>query len=359
VKQGDIKTEVRFVILTNQWTDLTHGHGRTELRLVQALLNEAGVRSETLSVSPHFGDIQVQLKKLDNLLPRLIVRGPIYRQTLKYQANELSKTWERTLITRSNDSTLAITSGFWPQLIATLKIKAPNKTIFRLISPPDVEVAKNIEVNKVRHALSTGKLTLGIETLDGMEYLENKFGITAFLVPPLCSVNGATSRQTKTGIIWPVTDKSSSEEISHVIEQFEGSSLVIKLPVGIEANDISCISDEIEVIPNGITDEFFAAQIGKLKYVYLPHKGYLRRGSGLVTSMLGSGIVVMAQKNNSFMQDFAFSKLLIGTDDSKIKATFSEILKSDISKDERQDEAGKINRYIKHKWLELFGLNNE
>jgi hypothetical protein len=342
------------MILTNQWTEFSHGHARTELRLLKSFLAQRGTNSQILSAANDFGDLQSIVSDFSGFIPRQIDRGPIHRKILKYKENQLTKMWEDRVASIEGDSTLVVSSGFWPILLLALKKPVVDKLVFRLISPPKISSVSDSDLKIVLNALDSGRLILGIETLDGQEYLRTHLSIDAEFVPPL-STTSEVLNPSKTGIVWSVTDSTSASRISETINKFEKKNLLIKLPVGIELNQLKCDTTGVEVIPNGISDELFALQIRKLKTVYLPHKNYHLRGSGLITSMLGSGVSVLVHEENSFVRDFNFSNLLVVTNDVNLKNNLEII--EDLKLDRRL-EAEKIRTYINTKWEGFLELKN-
>lgn len=343
------------MILTNQWTEYSHGHARTELRLLKNLLAEKGITSQILSADPHFGDIQSTISNFNKFIPSQIDRGPLHRKILRYKDYQLTKMWEAVMASNGNHSTLVLSSGFWPLLLLTLKKPLVSKLIFRLISPPDLYSVSDSDLSLIFKALNSERLLLGIETLDGQKFLQTNLGIEATFVPPL-STTTAVLNPSKIGIIWSVTDSATALDITSVIEKFEEKEILVKLPVGIDLNQLKCDTTNVEVIPNGITDELFATQIGRLKSAYLPHRHYRLRGSGLVTSMLGSGISVLVHEENSFVEDFNFSKLLNVTNERNLETDLGimENLESD-----RNLEAKKIRTFINTKWEEFLVPKND
>lgn len=259
------------------------------------------------------------------------------------------------MASNGNHSTLVLSSGFWPLLLLTLKKPLVSKLIFRLISPPDLYSVSDSDLSLIFKALNSERLLLGIETLDGQKFLQTNLGIEATFVPPL-STTTAVFNPSKIGIIWSVTDSATALDITSVIEKFEEKEILVKLPVGIDLNQLKCDTTNVEVIPNGITDELFATQIGRLKSAYLPHRHYRLRGSGLVTSMLGSGISVLVHEENSFVEDFNFSKLLNVTNERNLETDLGimENLESD-----RNLEAKKIRTFINTKWEEFLVPKND
>lgn len=352
-KSSDGREEC-FMILTNQWTQFSHGHARTELRLLKSFLAQRGTNSQILSTATDFGDLRSTVNDFSTFIPRQIDRGPIHRKILNYKENQLTKMWEGRVASIAGDSTLVVSSGFWPILLHALKKPLVNKLVFRLISPPEISSVGNSDLKLVLKALDSGRLILGIETLDGQEYLQTRLGIDAEFVPPL-STTSEVLNPSKIGIVWSVTDSTSASTISETIEKFERKNLLIKLPVGIAVNQLKCDTTGVEVIPNGISDELFAILIRKLKTVYLPHKNYHLRGSGLITSMLGSGVSVLVHEENSFVRDFNFSNLLVVTNEVNLKNNLDII--EDLKLD-RSLEAEKIRTYIDTKWEGFLELKN-
>jgi hypothetical protein len=341
------------VILTNQWTEVTWGHGRPELRLTKSLLFEEGIFSRILSASKEFGDIHFEIDPQPTYLPKVMLRGPIYRKNEKIRERNLARKWAN--INSLVEEPLVVSSGLWPQLIALLKLEKPKKVLYRLIYPPNFETTDYEDIELVRNAQNSGRLILGIETLDGYDYLEERFRISALLVPPLTTLNEVNISAANFGIFWSVTDASPPSEISKVIQQNSTDKMVIKLPLGVSTSDLTCDLSNIRIISNGITDLQFAEELKELKYAYLPHQNYQRRGSGLVTSMLGSGIFVLAHKSNSFLRDFSFSKLLINVDEEEpSKTSYLDYLPT--STIDRHMEAVRVNNFVKEKWLTFLGL---
>jgi hypothetical protein len=109
----------------------------------------------------------------------------------------------------------------------------------------------------------------------------------------------------------------------------------------------------LEVIPNGISDDYFSSQIEKLDFAYLPHRNYFLRGSGLITSLLGSGVVVFTNATNSFIHDFTFSTLLIPIDEDDLKSRILEAKVFGLKEIDRKAEADKVNMFVKAKWLDF------
>ena len=346
------------MILTNEWTKYPHGHARTELRLAKILLERSGISSQILSVSSDFGDIQAHLKKSLLVIPKQLVRGPVYRKKLINQEKILAASWGKIISELPKNTPLVITSGFWSQLIQVLRNKQIGKVKFRLISPPMDNALNKQELQLVFNSLKFNKLTLAIETLDGVEFLNKKLGISASFVPPLTTYAVSAPAPSKIGIIWSVTDQSSILEIKRIINLFENCNLLIKLPLGIEFSELRCTNTRIELIPNGISDEQFELYLGQLKSAYLPHKNYVVRGSGLITSMMGSGITVLVNEENSFFRDFDFSKLILGTNNENLEKNIQKLLESDDSSLDRELESEKIRTLIIDRWSDFLGVSH-
>ena len=341
------------MILTNQWTEYSHGHARTELRLLKEFLTQIGISSQILSSDPNFGDIHSPVTSRTVLIPKIINRGPVHRWTLKNQESQLARMWESEVASIPDEPILIVSSGFWPQLVQTLKKKRIRKLIFRLISPPEVGSTRISEVKHVLDSIQSQNLILGIETLDGVEYLRENFGISATFVPPLSPIGDTFLNSNKIGIIWSVTDTASISEISAILNQLDSDELVIKLPIGVKVDQLTCDLSRTEIIPNGISDELFAKRVGSLESAYLPHRNYKLRGSGLVATLLGSGVNVLAHEENSFIQDFRFSKLLFTTNDSEIISDLLHLRNLGTLKTTRNSEAEKVRDYIRTRWHDL------
>jgi hypothetical protein len=342
-----------FVLLTNQWTEYPHGHARTELRLVKELLEERGIRSEILSNSSEFGDLYSKTRCFSRLIPKKIIRGPLYRFKVKFDESEKSRTWQSELSHRAPLYPLVVTSGFWSQLLNALNKSGINRIWFRLISPPAKCLASAPEIQLVLEAIRSGRLFLGVETTDGLNYLNSHFGINAKLVPPITSVTKDVIKGNRVGIIWSVTDPATISEIKSELSYFDPKEILVKLPIGIDPKELDNMPNGIEVIPNGISDDCFSAQIEKLDFAYLPHKDYLLRGSGLITSLLGSGVVVFTHANNSFVQDFSFSTLLIPINENDMKAKIFKAKVFALKEIDRKAEADKVNMFVNAKWLDF------
>lgn len=346
------------MILTNQWTEFSHGHARTELRLLKSILTNQGTNSEILSTRSDFGDIFSDMESRRSFLPAFLNRGPLYKRELNRYNSQLTKMWESTLTSKGNRSPLVVSSGFWPVLVQSIKRDRISKIHYRLISPPEDQSPSKHEVSLILDALESGKLSLGIETRDGKDYLKKNFGIKAILVPPLSTVSKMNFESSSFGIFWSVTDSSSALEIRNVIENFQGMPLSIKLPVGINFDDLGLTTSRIKLIPNGITDQKFAEELSQLKAVFLPHKGYKRRGSGLVTSMLGSGVFVLADAKNSFANDFSFSKLLTLIDVEDLQSVLRSLHALEKLLIDKRSEAESVNKFILDCWHEFLDITN-
>ncbi len=341
------------MILTNQWTEYAHGHARTELRLAKLLLSEKGISSEILSISSNFGDIFSDVENYYKRIPSYLIRGPIYRKSLMSQERNLATSWGKVINGLPEDNHLVITSGYWPQLIQVLRKCTCNRITFRLISPPHAGTIASREQKLVQNFLSSRKLKLGIETLDGLEYLQLNFRIKAEYVPPLTTFATRTVNRSKIGIIWSVTDQVSTSQINRVISLFRNKKLLIKLPLGINQDDLNLDKSRIEIIPNGISDELFENYLGQLQTAYLPHKNYKLRGSGLITSMIGSGIVVIVDEDNSFARDFDFSKLVIVTNDANLQSDLDITLNERNQFLNRDIEAENLRAFIHKQWTDF------
>lgn len=347
------------MIITNEWTEVAHGHARTELRLVKKFVNDKGLLVEILSTTSNFGDIILPFKDGTAQIPRILLRGPLYRQSLKHKYKKIAKYWEQALAGETKHMALVITSGFWPSLLYVLKFASSKKIYFRLISPPDLKEVKKRDVRLIKECIQSNRLNLGIETSDGLEFFKSHFGISALLVPPLTSINSDIQESGKVGVFWSVTDPATSEEIIKTLSKFTNIDLLVKLPVGFKSNQLHSVMSRIELIENGVSDEEFTELIRKIKYAYLPHKGYRLRGSGLVTSMLGSGAYVLAHEDNSFFQDFKFSKLMIPVKEAEIPTAIFDIEKHSLTKLDRRVAADHVNDFIKQKWSTFLDISNE
>jgi hypothetical protein len=156
-----------------------------------------------------------------------------------------------------------------------------------------------------------------------------------------------------------VTDLATISEIKDVLSHFGPKDILVKLPIGIDPTELDSMPGNIEVIPNGISDDYFSSQIMKLDFAYLPHRNYFLRGSGLITSLLGSGVIVFTHASNSFIHDFTFSTLLIPINDDDLKTRILEARVFALKGIDRQAEADKVNMFIKAKWLDFLDPQNE
>jgi hypothetical protein len=300
------------IFLYNPWTEIDHGHARSELLAVKKLLTQNNFDSSILSVAYDFGDTYLnKFIEKESSIPKILQRGPIFRLSKRNsevrQMNALLEFLKSS--SKMNTSQVIITSTRSNMLDLVDQNRFKNIEFkIRLIEPP-----KNQEsTDKLKKILLLSNVSIAIETSDGKAAME-KIGINGIItVPPiqgLMSV-GLAKLKTKVGLIWPVSFQENEKKFQILMDSISEFNGIVRLPGNYESETIREKYLGHTFIDRGISDEEFNRHISQIRIAILPHRNYELRGSGLAAILAGSGATILAHKENSFYSDIhRYSKI--------------------------------------------------
>lgn len=303
--------------LYNPWTDINHGHARSELIRAKKLLEENKYASEILSESIDFGDALIKSEPYRNIqIPRWLDRGPIFKLSKRRLENQRLETLVNFLKSKSNATfgQVIITSARI-EVLTLVGMRELDHLEFRirLIEPP----RKTRDIIELRKTSKSSRVSLAIETSDGKHALE-KLGIeNVFMVPPIQGLIPEATITTgqQIGILWPVSFEESKENFDSFMNSIRDFNAIVRLPGNFEGEVTRMKYPSHTYIDRGISEDEFNRYISKIRVAILPHRNYDLRGSGLAAILAGSGATIFSFRGNSFFNDISQNASIVPLDD--------------------------------------------
>ncbi len=171
--------------LYNPWTNIKHGHARSELIMAKKLLIENDYSCEILSTSLEFGDSQININNNRSFdIPKWLQRGPIFRFSNKrYKKQEAKSLLDYLKLNSGNMPYQVVITSARSDLLSLVKEDGLGKVDFKIRL---IELPKSKEsIFELRDIADLPNVLLAIETSDASAALE-KLGIRNVLtVPPI------------------------------------------------------------------------------------------------------------------------------------------------------------------------------
>jgi hypothetical protein len=291
--------------LYNPWTEVSHGHARSELSTAKIILSDKCSDVEIISFAKDFGDIHIDLpkRKIGNI-PNILKRGPLFRfsvaqfqqdhdqQLLKFLRSTPTSLEQQLIITSARAENLKI---LYDEGINHMSIRA------RIIHPPE----KTKLIGLLDFASNMKNTKIAVETFDGKEFLA-RLGITNIQVLP--PIQGATPiklnhHRDKVGVFWPVSFSESVSNLGRILDKVKQFNCLVRLPGNLDHKELRNRYPDYTFIERGISEEDFNRFIGDTRIAILPHREYKMRGSGLAAILAGCGIPILSYSSNSFFKD--------------------------------------------------------
>jgi hypothetical protein len=303
--------------LYNPWTNIGHGHARSELIMAKKLLTNNDYACEILSISRDFGDILIDGGvHSESLLPSWLDRGPIFRFSKQRREDQRTE----SLVDFLKSETCELSGQI---VITSARIEILNlverrdldhlEFRIRLIEPP----RKPEEIRRLRRISRLPRVSLAIETSDAREVLE-KLGICEVMtVPPIQGLIPEVNKTVgeKIGLLWPVSFEESEKNFKSFMNSIRGLNAIVRLPGNFEGEATRDRYPGHTYIDRGISEEDFNGFISQIRVAILPHRDYDLRGSGIAAILAGSGATIFSFKGNSFYSDIAQHASIIPLDD--------------------------------------------
>ncbi len=356
--------------LTNQWSSRPHGHGQSELELAKTLIMKFGIQVEVLSQSASFGDEFIgELRSPFEFLPEKLIRGPIYRWKERSAQNWLVKEWFSRLNNETNSIPLqksfVLTSSSFEEIEASLKRLSPEIDFYcRITHYQESQIANTKFLRTLMNAVEEQIIHLAFETNDAMLNFSNYSNVEFPVVGPaqgLCdNFTYGIGKVFSLGVIWPLTSYASIEDVEKTLLAIpQDISVLVRLPHRIHQNDLSMTNSKWIFMRHGLSFEEYRQSLSQVKTVFLPHEGYVMKGSGLVFEFLASGIPVLAHNKNAFVRDLEHEKMLV-TFDSFERSQLSSKISALLSHDPKQTslDAEILRATIRNSWVDFLNLGH-
>ena len=354
--------------LANQWSSRPHGHGQSELELVKTLIMEFGIQVEVLSQSASFGDEYIgHLGSPFEYLPQKLIRGPIYRWSERTAQNRLVKKWFSRLSDEGypipHQKSFVLTSSSFNEVETSLKRLTPGIDFYcRITHYQESKIANTKFLGNLMSALERRTLSIAFETHDAMSnfsrYSKMEFPVVAPAQGLGVNFTNGSGKDFSLGVIWPLTSYASIEDVETTLSVIpQDISVLVRLPHRIHQNDLSMNFSKWSFMQHGLSFEEYRRSLSQVKTVFLPHEGYVMKGSGLVFEFMSSGIPVLAHNKNAFVRDLEHEKMLI-TFDSFERSELSGKLSALLSYDPKQTslDADCLRDTIRNSWVDFLNL---
>jgi hypothetical protein len=293
--------------LYNPWTNIKHGHARSELIMAKKLLIENDYSCEILSTSLEFGDSQININNNRSFdIPKWLQRGPIFRFSNKrYKKQEAKSLLDYLKLNSGNMPYQVVITSARSDLLSLVKEDGLGKVDFKIRL---IELPKSKEsIFELRDIADLPNVLLAIETSDASAALE-KLGIRNVLtVPPIQGLIPEDSRTLgkRVGLLWPVSYEETEYDFRLLMDSIRDFEAIVRLPGNFEGKATRNRYRGHVYIDRGISEQEFNAYISQIRIAILPHRNYIFRGSGLAAILAGSGATILAFKSNSFFKDIA------------------------------------------------------
>jgi hypothetical protein len=307
---------------TNPWTEVRHGHSRTELKALKILLLENKQNCSILSESREFGDYFTKPKNL-SVDSKILNKNPFYtliRFLNNYRFFYLN-IQEFKNLSEPEDELIISSVNFEQFLIASIFF-GNNSLHIRVFNCPEGNLTK-FKKFLLNGLIKAKKFTIGTETKEIANWFENNLNLATQIVPPLNLIRRDDNSNKEIyikykkpiiGIIYPVTSTFKVDEFREVCDIFKTETLLVKFPTLIPT--ISA-TDNIEIIENGISDEQLILYIKRVDFIVLMNHNYRNRGSGLLTLCMSLGKSIYVFEDNNFVETYKESYPLISIQNSK------------------------------------------
>lgn len=310
----------RFV--TNPWTEVPHGHARTELNALKSLLLENKENCSIISESNEFGDYFTKPKNL-SVDSKILAKNPFYtviRHLNNYRFFYFTMQKFRKLSEPDDD--LIISSVNFEQFLIASIFFGRNSLCIRVFNCPEKNLTK---LNKflLNNLIKARRFTIGTETKEIASWFKNNLDLETRIVPPLNLIRIENYSEKEIdieyqrpiiGIIYPVTSTFKDDEFREICDIFKTEKILVKFPTFLPT---IIAGDNIEIIQNGISDEQLILYIKRMDFVVLMNHNYLNRGSGLLTLCMSLGKNIYVFEDNNFVETYKESYPLISIQDSK------------------------------------------
>jgi hypothetical protein len=307
---------------TNPWTEVRHGHSRTELKALKILLLENKQNCSILSESREFGDYFTKPKNL-SVDSKILNKNPFYtliRFLNNYRFFYLN-IQEFKNLSEPEDELIISSVNFEQFLIASIFF-GNNSLHIRVFNCPEGNLTK-FKKFLLNGLIKAKKFTIGTETKEIANWFENNLNLATQIVPPLNLIRRDDNSNKEIyikykkpiiGIIYPVTSTFKVDEFREICDIFSTEKLLVKFPTLLPT---IIATDNLEVIQNGISDEQLINCITRMDFIVLMNRDYLNRGSGLLTLCMSLGKNIYVFEDNNFVETYKESYPLISIRNSK------------------------------------------
>jgi hypothetical protein len=284
------------IVITNLWTEIKHGHARSELESVKNLCAELEISAEIYSIDFEYGQLhpsQTVIKNLNqNSRSRLCRLGAKLLMALNLR--------KILLISAHNYEYAFLTSARPNDLWLLLILPRKKPSIIRLIDGPSTGLHSTIF--RLIHRMIAPNLKVYVETSAASELIYKNCGLTLDVLP---SIQGL-AHQTKptrgvVAILWPVSYKESRARLRSIIKELSNFELIIRFPRGVDVGP--AVPENARTIELGVSDSEFINLCSEADVAVLPHQDYGTRGSGLMATFAGMGKPIITDTNNRCVDD--------------------------------------------------------
>ena len=331
------------------WTEITHGHARSELESVKKLCTNLQIEAEIYSEDLGFGEIhRKNYQKRKNKTYKVNSQHRILRIGAKFS---LALNLRRLLLEReSRYESAFITSARPSDLWLLLLLPRKKPSSIRLIDGPKQGLYSKIFM--IIYRLLGRNVRVFLETSSAVDLTYQNCRVKLDVLP---SIQGLVvqTKQTRNivAIFWPVSYRESRQRMHQIIQELHSLDLAIRLPRGETIPSDS--SKNLKIIEIGISDSEFLDICSEVKVAVLPHQDYGTRGSGLMATFAALGKPIVTSLSNKCIEDLVqHGAEVVNLDLRRLRTDVDSLISVD------SKTAYKYREWTLQSWINALGKND-
>lgn len=317
---------VKKIIITNMWTEIKHGHARSELESVKNLCANLQIKAEIYSEDVEYGDIH-RKKYPKQEFKRNQVNSQ--HRILRIKSKFLLALKLRRLLLQSGSGyeSAFITSARPNDLWMLFLLPRRKPSSIRLIDAPNSGLHSNIF--RLILKLLGSDVHVFVETNSAADFVYQNCGIKLSVLPSIQGIVHQTKETRNTiGIFWPVSYRETAQRMFRIIKELDTYDIVIRFPLGATIPPEICKTGK--VIEMGISDSEFLDICSEVKVAVLPHQDYGTRGSGLMATFAALGKPIVTSLENKCIQDLVHhGAIVVDLNLNRLKTDVDSLLSND------------------------------
>ncbi len=331
------------------WTEIRHGHARSELESVKKLCANLQIEAAIYSEDLGFGDIHGKKYQKGKLIKYEVNSK---HRILRIRAKlSLALNLRRFLLQpESKYESAFITSARPSDLWMLLLLPRKKPSSIRLIDGPKKGLHSKFFM--IIYQLLGRDVHVYLETSSAAEFVYQNCEIKLIVLPSIQGLVHQTIQTRNTvAIFWPVSYRESAQRMHRIIQELHSFDLAIRLPRG--ETIPSDISKNLKMVEIGISDSEFLNICSEVKVAVLPHQDYGTRGSGLMATFAALGKPIVTSLSNKCIEDLVqHGAEVVDLDLSRLRTDVDSLISVD-SKTEY-----KYREWTLNSWINALGKND-